>query len=56
LLINEDEWGKDDHIVVFCGRLEHIVKGQWVLVRMMDTKGKNSGATVLARFTSSRVQ
>ncbi|KIM44041.1 hypothetical protein M413DRAFT_443101 [Hebeloma cylindrosporum] len=56
LLILEDEWGKDDRIVVFCGRLEDIIKGQWVLVRMMDTKGKNSGATVLARFTSSRIQ
>jgi phosphatidylinositol phospholipase C delta len=56
LLIKEDEFGRDDHIVVFCGRLEHIVKGKWLLVRMMDMKGKNSGATVLARLTSSRVQ
>ncbi|KAF8962864.1 PLC-like phosphodiesterase [Flammula alnicola] len=56
LLVFEDEFGKDDRIVVFCGRLDHIVKGEWALVRMLDMKGKNSGATVLVRFTTSRVQ
>lgn len=50
------EFGKDEHIVVFCARLNHIVKDQWALVRMMDMKGKNSGATVLVRFSTLQVQ
>jgi phosphatidylinositol phospholipase C delta len=41
---------------VFCARLNHIVKDKWALVRMMDMKGKNSGATVLVRFSTSQVQ
>ena len=56
LLIDKTNRGKTIIVVVFCGPLEDIVNCQWVLVRMMDTKGKNLGATVLARFTSSRVQ
>ncbi|CAA7264564.1 unnamed protein product [Cyclocybe aegerita] len=55
-LIYEDEFGRDDRIVVFCARLDHLVLGEWVLVRMLDMKGKNSGATVLARFSLSPVQ
>ena len=47
---------RDDHIVVFCARLNHIVKDKWSLVRMMDMKGKNSGATVLVRFSTLQVQ
>ncbi|KAF9472618.1 PLC-like phosphodiesterase [Pholiota conissans] len=56
LVIFEDEFGKDDQIVVFCAKLDSIVQGQWALVRMMDMKGKNSGATLLVRFTSTRTQ
>ncbi|KAJ3509982.1 hypothetical protein NLJ89_g4930 [Agrocybe chaxingu] len=55
-LIYEDEFGRDDRIVVFCARLDHLVLGEWVLVRMLDMKGKSSGATVLARFNLSPVQ
>ena len=43
-------------MVVFCARLDHIVKDQWALVRMMDMKGRNSGATALVRFSSLQVQ
>jgi phosphatidylinositol phospholipase C delta len=43
-------------MVVFCARLNHIVKDQWALVRMLDMKGKNSGATVLVRFSTLQVQ
>jgi phosphatidylinositol phospholipase C delta len=39
---------KDEMIVVFCARLNHIQ--QWSLIRMMDIRGKNSGATLPARF------
>ncbi|KAF8151614.1 PLC-like phosphodiesterase [Crassisporium funariophilum] len=56
LMICEDEFGKDDRIVVFCARLDHLVKGKWCLVRMLDMKGKNSGATVLIRLSGSQVQ
>lgn len=52
-MVNEHEFGKDDMIVVACVRLRDIVRGQWVLVRMMDSRGKNSGATVLVRFVTS---
>ena len=55
-VILHDEFVKDDHIVVFCARLNHLVKGQWVLVRMMDMKGRNSGATVLVRFSTFQIQ
>ena len=27
---------RDDHIVVFCAHLNHIVKDKWSLVRMME--------------------
>jgi len=52
----QSEFGKDDHIVVFCARSNHLVKDQWVLVRMMDMKGKNSGATLLTRFSTLQIQ
>lgn len=54
LVIFENEFGVDDQIVFFCARLETLMQGQWALVRMLDMKGKNSGATVLVRFTTSR--
>ncbi|KAJ7794172.1 PLC-like phosphodiesterase [Mycena olivaceomarginata] len=51
----ESEFGRDDKIVVFCARIEHLAQG-WRFVRMLDSKtGKNSGATLLLRFTSSLV-
>ncbi|KDR73079.1 hypothetical protein GALMADRAFT_252526 [Galerina marginata CBS 339.88] len=56
LMVFHDEFGADSPIVVFCARLSHILKDQWVLVRMLDMTGKNSGATVLAKFTSSQPQ
>jgi phosphatidylinositol phospholipase C, delta len=48
----EDEWIKDDKMVVFCARLDHLREG-WQLVRMLDMKGKDSGATMLVKFTTS---
>ncbi len=54
LVIFENELGIDDQIVFFCARLETLLQGQWALVRMLDMKGKNSGASVLVRFTTSR--
>ncbi|KAJ7583892.1 PLC-like phosphodiesterase [Mycena floridula] len=52
LLVMESEFGKDDKIVVFCARVDDLNSG-WSLVRMLDMKGKNSGATLLVRFSVS---
>ncbi|KAF5375857.1 hypothetical protein D9615_008197 [Tricholomella constricta] len=49
LVVSENEFGRDDKLVVFCARVAHLQPG-WHLVRMLDMKGKNSGATVLAWF------
>jgi len=50
-MICQDEVGRDDLIAIFCAKFDHLVKDQWVLLRMLNNKGKNSGATVLAKFT-----
>lgn len=52
-VVKEDEIGIDDTIVVACVRLRDVVRDQWALIRMMDPRGKNSGATVLVRFRNS---
>lgn len=52
LLVMGSEFGKDDKMVVFCARVDHLVEG-WRLVRMFDMKGKNSGATMLVNFSIS---
>ncbi|KAG6812816.1 hypothetical protein H0H92_000274 [Tricholoma furcatifolium] len=49
LIVSEDEWGKDDKLVVFCARVEHLYPG-WHIIHMLDMKGKDSGATVLVWF------
>jgi len=49
LLFQEDELGRDDKLAVFCAKLDHIQQG-WRLVRLLDMKGKASGATVLVNF------
>ncbi|KAF7312104.1 Phosphoinositide phospholipase C [Mycena indigotica] len=54
LTVMENEFGKDDKIVTFCARVEYLQSG-WRFIRMLDMKGKNSGATLLTRFTRSRV-
>ncbi|KAH9475003.1 1-phosphatidylinositol 4,5-bisphosphate phosphodiesterase 1 [Psilocybe cubensis] len=55
-VVFEDEFGIDDKIAVFCARINHLTLDEWVLVRLMNMKGKNSGATVLAKFSLSPVQ
>lgn len=50
--VKHSEFGKDDDIVVFCARLDHLQEG-WRLVRLFDSKGKNSGASLLVNFTIS---
>ncbi|KAJ7113008.1 PLC-like phosphodiesterase [Mycena epipterygia] len=54
LTVMESEFGRDDKIVVFCARVDHLQQG-WRVVRMLDMKGKNSGATLLVRFSLSVV-
>jgi phosphatidylinositol phospholipase C delta len=52
LLVVKDEFGKDDRLAVFCARVDHLQQG-WRLVRLLDMKGKDSGAVLLVRFTIS---
>ncbi|KAF8882957.1 PLC-like phosphodiesterase [Infundibulicybe gibba] len=47
LIVFEDEFGKDDQMVVF---------SNWRLIRMLNMQGKNSGATLLVRFTMAVVE
>lgn len=54
LCIKRDEFGRDDKIVVFCARLNHLQQG-WRFIRMLNMTGKNSGATLLVRFMISAV-
>ncbi|KAL1703090.1 PLC-like phosphodiesterase [Schizophyllum commune] len=55
LRIQEDEFGRDDKLVLFCARLEYIQPG-WRLVRLMNLAGKFSGATLLVRFEISNAE
>ncbi|KAG5641631.1 hypothetical protein DXG03_004567 [Asterophora parasitica] len=55
LIVSESEFGPDGNLAVFCARVEHLQSG-WHLVRMLDMKGKNSGATVLACFSTTHLE
>ncbi|KII90364.1 hypothetical protein PLICRDRAFT_38867 [Plicaturopsis crispa FD-325 SS-3] len=55
LIVKKDELGKDDKLAVFCARIDHLQQG-WRLVRLLDTKGKNTGATLLVRFALSVIE
>lgn len=54
-MIRQSEFGKDDHLAVFCARLDHLQQG-WRLVRLLDNIGKNTGATLLVRFQIAVVE
>lgn len=41
-----------EHLAVFCARIEYIQQG-WRLIRLLDTKGKETSGTLLAKFTIS---
>jgi phosphatidylinositol phospholipase C delta len=41
--------GKDEKLAVFCARVDRLYSG-WRVVRLMDMKGKNSGASLLMRI------
>ena len=49
-LIYEDEFGKDDRVSTFCSPVERLVTGEWLVVRLMDRKGKDVGTTALVKF------
>ncbi|KAF7314301.1 Phosphoinositide phospholipase C [Mycena kentingensis (nom. inval.)] len=53
--VMEHELGRDDKIVNFVARVDYLQPG-WRLVRLLDMKGKDSGATLLARFTREKVR
>jgi phosphatidylinositol phospholipase C delta len=42
---------KDEELAVFTARVDRLKSG-WRVARLMDMKGKDSGATVLVRFDS----
>ncbi|TEB25775.1 PLC-like phosphodiesterase [Coprinellus micaceus] len=46
----KDEFGKDDRISTFCSPVDRLVLGEWLLVRLMNTKGKDIGTTALVKF------
>jgi phosphatidylinositol phospholipase C delta len=50
ILVKESEFAEDEHLAVFCARLDHLQQG-WRLVRFLDMRGKNTGSTALLRFT-----
>lgn len=54
--VYEDEKGKDELMGVFCARLDRVVRGEWVVVRMMDGKGKSEGASLVMRVGVEKVQ
>ncbi|KAF7971854.1 hypothetical protein HWV62_19794 [Athelia sp. TMB] len=55
LMILRSELLKDEHLVTFCARLDHLQQG-WRFVRLLNMKGKHTGATLLVRFKISVVQ
>lgn len=50
ILLQEDEYGRDDELAVFCARLSHVQRG-WRLVRLLNMKGNASGATLLINLS-----
>jgi len=48
ILLQKDEHGRDDELAVFCARLSQIQQG-WRLIRLLNMKGNDSGATLLIR-------
>ena len=50
LTVSED--GPDDKLAFFCARVDHLQQG-WKLVHMLDSHGQDSGALLLARFSTN---
>jgi len=50
ILLQKDEYGRDEELAVFCARVSRIQQG-WRLVRLLNTRGNDSGATLLVRIT-----
>lgn len=44
-----DEFGPHECLAIFCGRISQLQPG-WKIIRLLNTKGKHVGATVLCRF------
>jgi len=54
LTVLEHEFGSDGALAVFCARVDHLQQG-WKLLRMLNLKGKDSGALLLARFALTSI-
>jgi len=49
MVIRHHELMEHEDLAVFCAKINHLESG-WRLVRLLDMKGKNTGATLLVRF------
>ncbi|KAF8621374.1 hypothetical protein AX15_007836 [Amanita polypyramis BW_CC] len=54
LTVVEDEFGPDEKLATFCARVDYLQHG-WKLIRMLNLRGKDSGAVLLARFVVDTV-
>ncbi|KAI6024202.1 PLC-like phosphodiesterase [Pisolithus marmoratus] len=45
-----DRFGSDNCLAIFCARISQLQPG-WKLIRLLNAKGKHTGATLLCRFT-----
>lgn len=55
LMVLRPEFGTHEHLAVFCARLDYLQQG-WRFVRLLDRKGKHTGATLLVRFTIAVIE
>lgn len=49
LVVQEDEYGKDDKVAVFCARVANLLEG-WRPWRLLDMGGKWKGTSVLVKW------
>ncbi|KDQ58129.1 hypothetical protein JAAARDRAFT_34942 [Jaapia argillacea MUCL 33604] len=49
MFVVQSEFTRDARLAVFCARVDYLQQG-WRLVRLLDLKGKENGASLLVRF------
>ncbi|TDL23427.1 PLC-like phosphodiesterase [Rickenella mellea] len=55
LHVSKDELIHDEKLGIFCARVESLYTDTYRLVRLLNAKGKDTGATMLVRFSVSDV-
>jgi len=53
-LITDDNYLKDKHLGIFCGRLQNIQQG-WRFLRLLNEDGRDTHSTLLVRFSFARI-